>query len=152
MSEAPPQPGIEEVRRRTLAAAVERILPAGDGPGAAEAGVAAGVERALGEPFFRGLRPAIEQALDRLEARAEELHARGFAACAAGEQEALLGALAEDPSPWARFVFRTLVELAVEGFLGDPIHGGNRGFLGWEWIGLTPADVRSGRCRGERAV
>jgi gluconate 2-dehydrogenase gamma chain len=146
----PAQADLPATRRRTLAAAVARILPAGDGPGAAETGVAGAVESALAAPFFRGIRGGFEQALDGLEARARALHGRAFSACAAAEQDALLRAIEEDPSPWTRFVFRSLVELSLEGFLGDPVHGGNRGFLGWEWIGLAPEDVRSGRCRGER--
>ncbi len=152
MNEAPFQAVLTPLQRGTLEAVVDRILPAGRGPGGAATGAAVSFEGALAAPFFGGMRPAIEQALDWLAARAGELHGRAFAACEAGDQDALLRGLEEAPSPWLRFVFRSLIELSVEGFLGDPVHGGNRGFQGWTAAGLAAADVRSGRCLKARQV
>ena len=33
---------------------------------------------------------------------------------------------------------RVLTSLTLEGFLGDPIYGGNRDGVGWKMIGFTP--------------
>lgn len=142
------QPALPPQRRETLRAVVERILPGTDGPGAARTDAAAGVERALEHPALRGLRPAIEAFLDRLQAQSEQLHSRELQACAAAQQDELLRAFEQDPGSWTGFVFRALIGLSLEGLLGDPVHGGNRDFKGWEAAGLKAEDVRAGLCRG----
>ncbi len=137
-------------RRRTLQAVVGRILPGTDGPGAAQTAVAVAFERAMLHRSLRGLRVGIEQVLDRLRAQAAQLYANEFSACPAAEQDELLRGLERDPNPWTRFLFRCVIGLSLEGLLCDPVHGGNRGFRGWQAIGLRPVDVRSGLCRGPR--
>jgi len=143
-------PAFTPERRRTLEAVVDRILPGSEGPGAAKTAVAVSVERAMLHRALRGLRPGIEAILDRLHAQAGQLHGTEFSACAPAEQDDLLRDLERDPNPGMRFLFRALVGFSLEGLLGDPIHGGNRDFLGWDAIGLRPADARSGLCRGAR--
>lgn len=145
-------PAFTDERRRTLHAVVARILPGTDGPGAARTGAAVGFERALQHPSLRGLRPAIESLLDRLQARAREVHACDFHACGEREQDALLDALAQDPNPWSRLLFRMVIAFSLEGLLGDPIHGGNRDFEGWKALGLAPEAVRAGLCRAGGAA
>ena len=145
-----PLAGFTPERRKTLEAVVDRILPGTDGPGARKTAVAVSVERAMLHHALRGLRPGIEAFLDGLHARASELHGTGFAACAPAEQDDLLRDLERDPNPGMRFLFRSLIGFSLEGLLSDPIHGGNRDFLGWHSIGLRAADVRSGLCRGAR--
>jgi hypothetical protein len=134
-------------RRRTLQAVVGRILPGTDGPGAATTDVAVSVERAMLQPVFAPLRQGVEAMLDHLQAQSAERGAAELSACAPGEQDDLLGALAQDPNPAMRFLFRSLIAFSLEGLLGDPIHGGNRDFLGWQALGLRASDVRSGFCR-----
>lgn len=146
------EPALTPVRGSTLRAVVQRILPGSESPGAAETHAAAGCESALLHSCFRGLRPAIERVLDRLQSRAGQLYGKEFAACSPEEQDELLRALAQDPNPWTRFLFRSLIGFSLEGFLGDPVHGGNRSFLGWEAMGLRAEDVRSGFCRRAQGV
>ena len=129
---------------------VDRILPGTDGPGARTTAVAVSVERAMLHRTFRGLRPGIESMLDRLHAQARQLHGTEFSACAPAEQDDLLRDLERDPNPGVRFLFRALIGFSLEGLLGDPIHGGNRDFIGWSAIGLRATDLRAGLCRGAR--
>jgi hypothetical protein len=145
-----PPPALTPERSSTLRAAVARILPGEAGPGAAATGAAQGFENALGHPYFRGLRPGIEKALDWLDARAAKMYGRDFAACTSVEQDEVLRTLEQEPNPWTRFLFRSLIGFSLEGMLGDPVHGGNRDFKGWEALGLLPAEVRSGLCLGAR--
>lgn len=142
-----PEPEFTAQRRATLHAVVMRVLPGTHGPGAARTAAHVGVERALREPALDGLRPAIEALLDALDADASQVHGTPFASCATGDQEALLRGVEQAPNPAMRFLFRALIGLSLEGLLGDPVHGGNRDFLGWRAIGLRAEDVRSGRCR-----
>ena len=144
------QPALTPERRSTLRAVVERILPGDWGPGAVAADAAAGSERAILDPFFRGLLPGIVGVLDRLQSQAGQLHGREFSACAPAEQDGLLRALEQDQNPWTRFIFRTLIGFSLEGLLGDPVHGGNRSFAGWQAIGMQADHVRSGLCGGAR--
>lgn len=138
---------VETARSQVLRAVVARILPGTDGPGAARAAVAEGIERALAEPYYRGLRRGVETLLDQLQAQASARHALDFWACDSAQQDDLLSAVEHDPNPAMRFMFRIMVSLSVEGLLGDPAHGGNRDGLGWEFVGLRVDDVRAGLCR-----
>jgi hypothetical protein len=137
-------------RSRTLHAVVQRFLPGTNGPGAADTGVAAALETALQHRSWRAMRPWLEHTLDQLQSQAGALHGREFCACSSAAQDELLQALERDPHPARRLVFRSLIVLSLEGLLGDPVHGGNRGFRAWEAMGLQPRDVRSGMCRGAR--
>lgn len=151
MSDAAPG-ALTPERRRTLHAVVARILPGTHGPGAADTGVAAAVEGALQHRSGRWIRRGIEYTLDQVQERAAARHGREFCACPPAAQDELLQALERDPHPGLRFVFRSLIVLSLEGLLGDPAHGGNRGFRAWDAMGLRPRDVQSGMCRGTRAT
>jgi hypothetical protein len=137
-------------RRGTLYAVVDRILPGVHGPGAADTNAAAAVEHALRHRFFRGLVPGIAQVLDRLQAQARQMFANEFAACTPVQRDELLRALADDPHPWTCLLWRALIALSLEGLLGEPRHGGNREYRGWEAMGLRAAEVEAGFCRGPR--
>ena len=133
---------------RTLAAVAARILPSGeDGAGAQEAGVPEFLRAALGHRVYAGLREKIERGLEILGAQANEQHGKAFADCSAQQQEALLRQAQQSRNFLLRLVFDTLVTLTVEGYLADPIHGGNRDFVGWRLIGCETAAVRSGFCQ-----
>ena len=151
-----PSTALTDLQRQTLAAAVARILPSGSPAGAAEAGAAeAGVaeacEKALGERFLRPSRPYFELGLDHLQAAARERHGRDFEGCSAARQDALLRALETDTDWRLRLFLPMLIRLVLEGFLGDPIHGGNRNGVGWRSLGLDTEAVRTGFCQRELA-
>ncbi len=135
-------------RRRTLKAVVARILPGTHGPGAANTSVAIAFESAMQHRSLRGLRRGIEFLLDRLDAQANELQGTEFASCAPDRQDDLLRAFEQDPNPGMRFLFRAVIGYSLEGLFGDPVHGGNRDFRGWDAMGLRADVVRSGMCRG----
>jgi hypothetical protein len=141
------QPALDAARSETLRAAVERILPGTHGPGAVRTAAAAGFERALLDPYYRGLRRGVEALLDQLQAQARERHGLDFTACDAEQRDELLRGVEHDPNPAMRWVFRILIGLSLEGLLGDPQHGGNRDASGWEFIGVRADDIRSGFCR-----
>jgi hypothetical protein len=75
---------------RALDAAAELIVPATDTPGAREAGVAASVDRWVGNYCPPAQAQAIKSGLDRMDADARALHAADFAALAPDQQTALL--------------------------------------------------------------
>jgi len=135
-----PTPGtsgsLSAERRRTLAAASARILPSDDGPGAAETGVVDYIDGALRDRWHRHFVPLMERGLDFLEALARESHGTDFGACTPEQQDAVLHRAQRFPNNDARRFFQRLVELTLEGFLCDPVHGGNGDRLGWRFLGF----------------
>ena len=145
-------------------AAVARIIPAGElGPGAKEAGVAVFIDSQLAGPFGRAetwymqgpFREGVEQqgyqlkltpaqlyraAIRDFDAYAKDKHGKAFAELDAATQDGLLEALDKDelklPNVAGRTFFEMLLQNTMEGFLADPMYGGNRDFIGWKLIGF----------------
>jgi hypothetical protein len=78
------------LQARTLDAAAEAIVPATDSPGAREAGVAASIDRWLGNYLPPAQAQAIRAGLDRMETDARAQYAIAFAALAPDKQAALI--------------------------------------------------------------
>lgn len=145
-------------------AAVDRLIPSDElGPGAREAGVAVFIDRQLAGaygtgakwymqgPFGESLpeqgyqRPLTPKELYRIgvekaNAIAWSRYDARFDRLEPEQQDALLwemerGGLAEDGALLAEF-FAMLLGNTVEGFFSDPIHGGNRGKVGWRLVGF----------------
>jgi hypothetical protein len=100
-----------------IRAAVQRVIPSGDGPGALEAGTA---DYVLG---WASATPAILDGYRRLAARLAEIADTsgpgiGFEALPLDAQDAALVALEAEGDPG----FRRLVIYSMEGFYGDPRH------------------------------
>ncbi|MFP3939469.1 MAG: gluconate 2-dehydrogenase subunit 3 family protein [Thermoanaerobaculia bacterium] len=135
--------GLDAESRRTLAAATERILPVDGGRGAVETGVADYVARLLGRPRHAAWRGVVRNGLKRLDEAARELRGGAFAELPPDDQDALLRSLQERSDRLGRVFVDKLVVLCLEGFLCDPVHGGNRGGRGWRAVGVGPPAVGS---------
>ncbi len=149
---------------RTLEAVVARIIPADEnGPGAKEAGVAGFIDLQLASawgngdhfyshgPFHSGTAQQGYQlaftpsqvfrvGIAGLDQAARQAHGASFADLAPPQQDALLsdaehGKLDFGALPSAVF-FGALLDATMEGFFGDPIHGGNRDKVGWKLVGF----------------
>lgn len=123
-----------------LRAALDRIIPPDDFPGACESGV----DNYLLGQFRRDLAdwlPIYRAGLDSLDAEARAAAGYGFAGMDAGAQDALLARVeaGQTETPWPvepqRF-FRALVLHAMEGFYSDPGNGGNKNAISWQMIGF----------------
>jgi gluconate 2-dehydrogenase gamma chain len=118
----------------TLKAAIDRIIPSDElGPGAVEAGVFVAIDRNLSGAGAATL-PLYQGGLAALDAAAGT---GGFAALDAAKQDDLLtqaeaGTLADLPEGF----FPLLLANTKQGMFGDPIHGGNKDFAGWDLIGF----------------
>jgi hypothetical protein len=131
---------LTQQQTEVLRAALNRIIPADEYPGACEAGV----EDYLRRQFARDLQPVVEvyrTGLDALDAEARQAGIAGFAALGDDEQDALLGRIerGDVSTAWSmepeRF-FRMMVEHAMEGFYADPGNGGNKDEVSWKMIGF----------------
>ena len=161
----PPERFFSSTETSFVEAAVARIIPADElGPGAKEAGVADFIDRQLAGPYGRAeawymqgpwrhgekeqgyqlkLTPAqlYRAAIADIDAHARKEHGdKTFAQLDAKIQDAMLHSLEkgdlELPHASADAFFDMLVQNTVEGFLADPMYGGNRDFIGWKLIGF----------------
>lgn len=123
-----------------LEAIVERLVPSdADELGAAEARAARYIDRALaGE--LRDLLPSYSANLAALDAHAEATFGAPFAELDAADRDAVLTALERNLLPGfvpsAAAFFETVREHTLQGTFGDPFHGGNEDFVGWDLLGF----------------
>lgn len=121
----------------TLVAAVERVLPKDEDPGALDAGVPEYIDRILQTPQLEQMRANFVPGLGALDRRARRMFKVPFAKATAAQQDELLTLFKNSPekSGEARW-YEILVVLTLEGFLGDPSYGGNKDLVGWKLIGF----------------
>ena len=126
--------------QRTLQAAVDRIVPPDEYPGALESGVLDYLLR----QFEKDLRPFVEDyclGLTSLESESLVRFDRSFCSLADHEKDEILsrieaGEVATNWSVAPQKFFRLLNHTTVEGFYSDPEQGGNRDRLSWTMIGF----------------
>lgn len=119
-------------QRATIEAATARIIPTDHDPGALEAGVIDYIERALAGHAKRAVQLYRDGVLELDRLAQERVGAKTFIALGAEEQDEVLRLLEQRASPF----FATLLEHTMEGFYGDPRHGGNKDRVGWKMIGF----------------
>ena len=119
-------------QQSTLEAATGRIIPADRDLGAIEAGVIDYIENALAGYDAEHAPLYVDgiQELDRLAQ--EKFSAAGFVNLCPEDQDQILATLEKQRSPF----FSLLLEHTMQGFYGDPRHGGNRDRVGWKMIGF----------------
>lgn len=162
-------------------AAVARLIPADErGPGALEAGVPEFIDRQMNTPYATGsiwymqgpfnpdvpkemgyqlpLVPKQIYNLGIVEANewCRQQYGKPFAELEGAKQDAALsqfesGAASFKQLPASLF-FSYLLQNTREGFFSDPIHGGNKGMVGWTLINFpgARADFMDWVERGER--
>ncbi|MCY1530039.1 Gluconate 2-dehydrogenase subunit 3 [compost metagenome] len=158
-----------------------RLIPRDDnGPGAVEAGVPEFIDRQMETPYGHGglwymqgpfatnaapefghqlklvPRDIYRIGVAALDRWAREQHRKTFAELEPSAQDDVLqrlGAgqidLKDLPSD---LFFRQLLQSTREGFFSDPLHGGNRGLVGWKLVGFpgARADFMDWAHRGEK--
>ncbi|MCY1044114.1 gluconate 2-dehydrogenase subunit 3 family protein [Corallococcus sp. bb12-1] len=120
-----------------VVAATERLLPRDEDPGAQDADVALYIDRILETQGLESMHRDFLQGLAALERRADRMFQKGFAKATPAQQDELLAIFKDSPagSGEAHF-FELLMTLSLEGFLGDPSYGGNKGRVGWRLMGF----------------
>lgn len=123
----------------TLAAVVDRLIPAdGHGPGAVAAGVLDFFERQL-QGQLAHLTDLYAEGLAELDELARAEQGAPFAELSPSHQDALLEHVErlDTAGEHARLraFFEAVLNHTIDGFLADPLYGGNRDFIGWQLIG-----------------
>jgi gluconate 2-dehydrogenase gamma chain len=117
-----------DAEARTIDALLGWIIPADDAPGAREAGVVHYIDRQLCARF----REHRKLYRDGIAA------AGNFAVESPERQQQMIRELERSAKPF----FDLLVTHAMQGFYGNPRHGGNRDFASWQMLGIPPVPVR----------
>jgi len=133
---------------RTLAAICDQIIPLDEDPGAAWAGVVNYIDRQLCGPL-RHLRDSYRQGITAVDTSSRVLYGASFVALAEGKQVELLGLMEQGQAPreaWKQIssseFFALLVDQTMQGFYGDPRHGGNREGTSWKMLGMPYPPIR----------
>ena len=133
-------------------AAVARLIPADElGPGAKEAGVPEFIDRQLNTPYATGsiwymqgpFNPDVPKEMGyQLPLVPKQIYNLGLWESGKAEFKQLPASL----------FFTYLLQNTREGFFSDPIHGGNKGMVGWTLINFpgARADFMDWVERGER--
>ena len=114
-----------------IEAIAARIIPDDDTPGARAAGVIWYIDRALAG-YDGDNQQLYREGLDAAQAKRRELfpESKSIAALSPDQQIALLKTIEKTD------FFQQVRTHTALGFLGHPMHGGNRGMVGWKLIGL----------------
>jgi gluconate 2-dehydrogenase gamma chain len=149
-------------------AAVMRLIPAeGAGPGGIEAGVPEFIDRQMELPYGHGAYfylkgPFLENSPPtlgyQLRYTPREIYRLGIAAAnsatqksqgkdftqlPAPDQDRFLAVLEKGEATFATVpaavFFAQLLTNTKEGYFADPLYGGNRGMIAWNWIGFPGA-------------
>ena len=128
---------------RTLDAVCEQIIPTDQTPGASWAGVVNFIDRQLMGPYRRQ-QAAYRSGLIAIDEAATVKFGKSFVDLDAQQQTALLQSL----TGGAKRFFSTVIAHTMQGYYGDPRHGGNRDAVSWRMLGVPVIPIR-GRYRYE---
>jgi len=137
-----------EQEMATVAALTDCLIPPDDLPGAAQAGVPVFLDRQL-SGHLRKFRDMYRAGLLELDLAARKLHQAPFAKLSAERQTALLQAVEKGKPPDGTFTgldpalfFATVRAHTMQGFYGDPRHGGNRDQVAYLMLGIPATNLR----------
>ncbi len=116
---------------REIEAIASRIIPSDGTPGAREAGVIYFIDRALGT-WQAEHRDTYRKGMAEVQSLRERMFpgSSAIAALSGSDQDRLVAAFEKTP------FFELLRTHTAFGFLGSPVHGGNRDGVGWTHIGF----------------
>lgn len=133
---------------QALAAMVDQIIPPDQDPGASWAGVVNYVDRQLCGPFEK-LQNIYRQGLAGVDESSRFIYGRAFADLDSNQQIELMHRFENGHAPgaiWRRSsspeFFSYVVDHTMQGYYGDPRHGGNREGMSWQMLGLPYPPIR----------
>ncbi len=137
---------------RTLAAICDQIIPPDQDPGAAWAGVVIYIDRQLCGPF-ENLQPTYRRGIAGIDESSRLISGKAFADLTSQQQIEVLHRLEHGQAPGAIWkqtssseFFGLVIDHTMQGYYGDPRHGGNREGASWKMLGLPYPPIR-GRLR-----
>jgi gluconate 2-dehydrogenase gamma chain len=150
---AGPRESLSAQEAATLEAVLERLIPTDStGPGAREALVWRYIDRSLAHDY-KEVKPLYSAGLAATDAYAKSKRGKAFAELTPTLQDAVVadieaGKATGFPVPGSAGFFQMVWEHTLEGMFGDPYHGGNQNFVGWDLLDFpgirlfTPASAQ----------
>ena len=115
----------------------EQMVPADESPGGKAAGVVFYIDGVLAGPFGKFYRNRYEEGLPMIEAASQKRFGKTFVSVSSEQQAAILRDLqSPDAASSKQEFFGLLLRHIMEGYYGDPEHGGNRDGASWKMIGF----------------
>jgi len=141
---------------RALAAMSDQIIPPDQDPGASWAGVVNYIDRQLCGPY-EDLQATYRLGLAGTDQSSRSSYGRLFADLESALQAELLHLLEDGKAPgaiWKQLsssaFFAMVIDHTMQGFYGDPRHGGNREGVSWKMLNIPYPPIR-GRLRPDEA-
>jgi len=128
---------------RTVEAICAQIIPEDEDAGAITGGVVHFLDKQL-SGFYKPLQKNYRAGIAEIDRKSIEFGGKRFAELPSASQAELLQHIERDPA--LKPFFSLLVDHAMQGFYGDPRHGGNRDRVSWKMLGVPYPPVR-GRLR-----
>lgn len=132
----------------TVNAICERIIPADQDPGAAAAGVVNFIDKQMCGPFRR-FQKTYRQGVIAVNHVSLRQFQKPFVELAPEQQDEVLTAMEQNkvpPDVWdpaqARLFFDMMINHTMQGFYGDPRHGGNREAVSWRMLSIPVIPIR----------
>ncbi len=137
---------LTEEEAQIIIAMSSRIIPSDDAPGAVEAGVVYFIDQQL-VSYYRRWTLVYREGLKGVEKASETLFSKPFTDLDPQKMDALLEQIEDESIPTelnpgkmlTRF-FNLLVDHCMQGFYGDPRHGGNRDWGSYQMLDLRVID------------
>ena len=129
-----PRP-LSESEMATLTAICDQMIPADQDPGGAWAGVANYIDRQLRGPY-REHTEAYHQGLAEVDRRA----GGSYRTLARAQQLDVLNQMDRDQA--TRGFVSLVAAHSIQGYYGNPRHGGNRDYCSWRMLGVPASPVR----------
>ena len=139
---------LREDEARTLEAICDRIIPSDQDPGAVWAGVVNFIDKQLTGPY-RKLQKTYRLGLAGTDETSLAMFSKRFTALTGDQADQVLHRIENGEAPgdnWKRVSPKEFMTLVVahtmQGFYGDPRHGGNRERVSWKMLRLAYPPVR----------
>lgn len=133
---------------QTLAAISDQIIPPDQDPGASWAGVVNYIDRQLCGPFAN-LQDAYRRGLAAVNQSSRLAYGKKFIDMDSTQQIELLQRFEQRRVPEAIWqgtssseFFSMVIDHTMQGYYGDPRHGGNRDAMSWKMLGLPYPPIR----------
>jgi gluconate 2-dehydrogenase gamma chain len=124
---------------RTMEALCAHIVPEDQDPGAVRAGVVDFIDRQLTR-FYKPLQAVYKRGIADVENESVAATGRAFPDLPPKLQLDVIGLIEKNPG--AKPFFDLLVAHTMQGYYGDPRHGGNRERASWKMLRLPYPPVR----------
>lgn len=132
-----PWRSLSDAEAKTLDALCDQLIPAGEFPGAHASGVMVYIDRQLAKAYRRHVE-AYRAGLAKTDEISRSKYGKAFVDLTGDQRFEICKTLEAEQ----RSFFDLVLAHTMQGFYGNPRHGGNREYASWRMLGVAPTQVR----------